>query len=68
MKITNRTVLIVGGTSGIGRGLARRFVDAGSTVIVGGRKPEPQDELGTGRRSFGKRALAGHHAVRLTRT
>ncbi|MCU1407107.1 MAG: Dehydrogenase [Glaciihabitans sp.] len=37
MDITNRTVLIVGGTSGIGLGLARRFVAAGSTVIVGGR-------------------------------
>jgi len=37
MDINNRTVLIVGGTSGIGLGLARRFADAGSTVIVGGR-------------------------------
>ncbi len=43
MKITNRTVFIVGGTSGIGRGLTQRFVDADSTVIVGGRSPEPQD-------------------------
>jgi len=47
MKITNRTVLIVGGTSGIGRGLAQRFVDAGSAVIVAGRSPEPQDGLET---------------------
>jgi uncharacterized oxidoreductase len=47
VEITNRTVLIAGGTSGIGRGLAQRFVDAGSTVIVGGRSPEPQDGLGT---------------------
>lgn len=47
MEITNRTVLIVGGTSGIGRGLAQRFVDAGSTVIVGGRSPEPQTGLET---------------------
>lgn len=37
MKITGRTVFIVGGTSGIGRGLAERFAAAGSTVIVGGR-------------------------------
>jgi len=47
MKITNRTVLIVGGTSGIGRGLAQRFIDAGSVVIVGGRDPQPQDGLET---------------------
>ena len=37
MDIDNRTVLIVGGTSGIGLGLARRFAAAGGTVVVGGR-------------------------------
>ncbi len=47
MEITNRTVLIVGGTSGIGRGLAQRFADAGSTVVLGGRKPEPQEGFET---------------------
>ncbi|MGH3625858.1 MAG: SDR family oxidoreductase, partial [Sciscionella sp.] len=47
MEIANRTVLIVGGTSGIGRGLAQRFKGAGSTVIVGGRSPEAQGGLET---------------------
>jgi uncharacterized oxidoreductase len=47
MQITQRTVLVVGGTSGIGRGLAQRFADAGSTVVVGGRDPQPQDGLHT---------------------
>jgi len=47
MEIANRTVFIVGGTSGIGRGLAQRFTAPGSTVIVGGRSPEPQDGLDT---------------------
>jgi short-subunit dehydrogenase involved in D-alanine esterification of teichoic acids len=37
MDITDRTVLVIGGTSGIGLGLARRFAAAGSTVVVGGR-------------------------------
>jgi len=37
VDIDNRTVLIVGGTSGIGLGLARRFAAAGGTVVVGGR-------------------------------
>jgi len=37
MKISGRTVFIVGGTQGIGRGLAQRFADAGGTVVVGGR-------------------------------
>lgn len=47
MKITNRTVFIVGGTSGIGRGLAQRFVDAGSSVVVGGRSSNSPDGLET---------------------
>lgn len=47
MHITNRTVLIVGGTSGIGLGLARRFVDSGSTVIVGGRATDRVTDLET---------------------
>ncbi|GAA3559736.1 SDR family NAD(P)-dependent oxidoreductase [Microlunatus spumicola] len=38
MNIEGRTVLVVGGTSGIGLGLARRFAAAGSTVVVGGRR------------------------------
>lgn len=39
MDISGRTVVIVGGTSGIGLGLARRFRAAGSTVVVAGRYP-----------------------------
>jgi len=45
MDISNRTVLLVGGTSGIGLGLARRFAAAGSTVIVGGRDTSRVDDL-----------------------
>ncbi|WP_030337158.1 SDR family oxidoreductase [Micromonospora parva] len=45
MDLSNRTVLIVGGTSGIGRELARRFAAAGSTVAVGGRSPEALSAL-----------------------
>ena len=47
METTHRTVLVVGGTSGIGLGLARRFAAAGSTVIVGGRSPERVRDLET---------------------
>jgi uncharacterized oxidoreductase len=47
MQITQRTVLVVGGTSGIGRGLAQRFADAGSTVVLGGRDPQPADGMDT---------------------
>ncbi|MFI0895164.1 SDR family oxidoreductase [Streptomyces sp. NPDC020983] len=45
MDLSHRTVLVVGGTSGIGRELARRFAAAGSTVAVGGRNPEALAEL-----------------------
>jgi uncharacterized oxidoreductase len=47
MDISNRTVLIVGGTSGIGLGLARRFAAAGSTVVVAGRDTSKVDDLET---------------------
>jgi short-subunit dehydrogenase involved in D-alanine esterification of teichoic acids len=43
MDITGRTVLVVGGTSGIGAGLAHRFAAAGSTVLVGGRRASQVD-------------------------
>jgi uncharacterized oxidoreductase len=45
MDITNRTVFIAGATSGIGLELARRFAEAGSTVIVGGRRTELLNEI-----------------------
>ncbi|AEM86004.1 SDR family oxidoreductase [Streptomyces violaceusniger] len=45
MDLSNRTVFIVGGTSGIGRELARRFTAAGSAVAVGGRSAEALSEL-----------------------
>lgn len=38
MIMQGNTVLIVGGTSGIGRALAESFYDLGNTVIVAGRK------------------------------
>lgn len=47
MDFSNRTVLIVGGTSGIGLAMGRRFAAAGSTVIVGGRKTANVSDLPT---------------------
>lgn len=45
MDLSNRSVLVVGGTSGIGRELARRFAAAGSTVAVAGRSAQALTEL-----------------------
>ena len=39
MQLRQRTILITGGTSGIGFELARQLLDRGNTVIVTGRDP-----------------------------
>ncbi|HTB65730.1 MAG TPA: SDR family NAD(P)-dependent oxidoreductase [Steroidobacteraceae bacterium] len=43
MQLENRTVLITGGTSGIGLELAKQLLERGNTVIVTGRDPEKID-------------------------
>ncbi len=37
LDFSGRVVLVTGGTKGIGRAIARRFVDAGATAVVCGR-------------------------------
>ena len=47
IDLSGRSVLITGGTKGVGRGIAQRFADAGATVIVCARReaenPLPSD-------------------------
>ncbi len=55
MNLSNRTILITGGTSGIGLELARQLLERKNTVIITGREQQRLDEA--------KSKLPGVHAI-----
>ena len=47
MKLTGRTILITGGSAGIGLAFALKFLELGNTVIVTGRRQTVLDKVKT---------------------
>ena len=45
MKLTNRTILITGGSAGIGLAFAHKFLELGNEVIVTGRRQKALDAV-----------------------
>lgn len=45
MKLTNRTILITGGSAGIGLAFALKFLELGNEVIITGRRQEMLDAV-----------------------
>lgn len=45
IDLTNKAVVITGGGTGIGAGIARELAQAGCRVMVGGRREEPLQQL-----------------------
>lgn len=45
MALTGKTVVIVGGGTGIGAGIALEFASRGAKILIGGRRAEPLQEV-----------------------
>ncbi len=52
LDFTERVVIVTGGTQGIGRGIALRFLDLGAHVVVCGRNAPSEPVTSTGREAM----------------
>jgi len=57
-QLQDRIVIVTGGGSGIGRGIAKLFAAEGATVVVSGRRKEPLDAVVAEIAAAGGKALA----------
>jgi NAD(P)-dependent dehydrogenase (short-subunit alcohol dehydrogenase family) len=52
LGIKGKVVIVTGGTKGVGRGIAERFLDAGADVVVCGRNPPDAPVAAAGREAL----------------
>ena len=57
LDLTNKTAVVIGGTSGIGYTLAKGLARAGANVVATGRRAELVDSIAAEIRSLGRKSL-----------
>ena len=58
LELTNKTAVVIGGTSGLGLELSRGLAQAGANVVPTGRRPEQVRLAATAIEGLGRRSLA----------
>src|SRR5436190_3955341 len=58
LDLTNKTAVVMGGTSGIGLALAKGLVQAGANVVATGRRADLVKSAAEAIRSFGRASMA----------